>query len=111
MKMPIPDPTKKVLIHITVDGEVNMHQWPGATPDAMMWEIASDLLGTEKAIRHEIETGWDHLVRARLYTMKQGEGLPLNQHLTDGVMEGLEVLMYIEGDAVLSLNPSWLEVA
>ena len=109
MNLPIPDPTKKVLVHVTVDGMVEIHQYPGHMSDEDMWEIASDMLGTEKAYKHEFSTDYDHLVRARLYTMKQGDGLEHNKHLTDGVMEGLEVLTYIEGDAVLSLNPAFLE--
>lgn len=98
------DTIKKVLTHVTVEGRTTSHMYDIDTPLETLWELASDMLGTPLAIMHNIDTQ-DPVIRARLFTLRQGEGLPANKHVTDGIMEGMGILTFMEGDVVLMLEP------
>ncbi len=102
----------KVMVKITTKGEMSIHTVPFEWTEEMMDSMADELLDTEGAEKHDLGVDDTGIMRAVIYSYNQSYGhlLDFNQHLTDGLMEGLNTLVALKGDAVVSLSPSWLEV-
>ena len=103
----------KVMVKITTEGEMSIHTVPFEWTEKMMDSMADELLDTEGAEKHDLGVDDTGIMRAVIYSYNQSYGhlLDFNQHLTDGLMEGLNTLVALKGDAVVALSPSWLEVA
>lgn len=106
------DATKKVMVKIATDGEIEIHHMPWDWTEEMMDAMADDLLDTEGAEKHDLGLDESGVMRTVLYCYSQSYGhlLDLNEHLKDGMLEALNMLTMIYGDAVIALSPSFLEV-
>lgn len=106
------DATKKVMVKISTEGEYSIHHVPWDWTEAMMDAMADDLLDTEGAEKHDLGTDESGVMRTVIYCYSQSYGhlLDFNQHLKDGLLEAINTLTMIYGDAIVSLSPSFLEV-
>jgi len=106
------DATKKIMLKVTTDGDTSLHHVPWDWTEEMMDAMADDLLDTEGAEKHDLGLDEGGVMRTVIYCYSQSYGhlLDFNQHLKDGLLEGLNTLTMIYGDAVVALSPSFLEV-
>lgn len=102
----------KVMVKITTEGEMSIHTVPFEWTEEMMDSMADELLDTEGAEKHDLGLDESGVMRTVLYCYSQSYGhlLDLNEHLKDGMLEALNMLTMIYGDAVIALSPSFLEV-
>ena len=106
------DPTKKMLVKIKTTGEMEVHAVPWEWTEEEMDAMANELLGTEGAEKHELGVDETGIMRTVIYSYNQSYGhlLDFNKHLKDGMLEGINTLVMLYGDAVVALSPSFLEV-
>lgn len=101
----------KILVKIDTLGEMSIHMVPMDWADHMVDSMADDLLNTEGAEKHDLGDDETGVMRVVIYCYNQSYQhlLDHNPHLTDGLMEGLNTLVMLKGDAVVYLSPSFLE--
>lgn len=102
----------KVLVKIATTGEMSIHTIPMDWTESMVDQMADELLDTEGATKHDLGEDDTGVMRTVIYCYNQSYEhlLDHNPHLTDGLMEGINTLVMLKGDAVVSLSPSFLEV-
>lgn len=99
---------KNTLIYTPVDRMPEIHQVPLAMDEASLNAMASDMLGTENAIAHLL--GDDGVMRMRVHTHVQDGSREHNKVATDTLFNGYDTLAYFEGDVVIEMSASFLEV-
>ena len=105
------DPTKKVLIFVPLIGETEVHNIPMNFTRNSMRLMASEILGTEEAWEHEVGVDDNGVMRCYVYTLNQDGELGHNTTVCDTLVMAMNTLTYFEGDCVIALEPSYLEVA
>ena len=100
---------QKVLVKITTGGEMSIHTIPMDWTEAQVDAMADDLLDTEGATKHDLGEDDTGVMRTVIYCYNQSYQhlLSHNKPLTDGLMEGLNTLVMLKGDALVALSPSW----
>ena len=107
-----PNNLKKYIAFIPLGDNAELHQLPLNFDMQSAYIMASELLGTDYAETHEVTTNeYGAVVKMTAFTRKQGEGEPINQHVTDQFMEKFNVLVFFEGDCVLYVEPAFVESA
>lgn len=106
------DMTQKILVKITTGGVLTVHTIPMDWPEHMVDSMADELLDTEGAEKHDLGEDSTGVMRTVIYCYNQSYEhlLQHNKALTDGVMQSLNTLVMLKGDAVIALSPSFLEV-
>ena len=103
---------QKVLVKITTGGEMSIHTIPMDWTEAQVDAMADDLLATEGATKHDLGEDDTGVMRTVIYCYNQSYQhlLSHNKPLTDGLMEGLNTLVMLKGDAIVALSPAFMEV-
>lgn len=106
------DPTKKMLVKIKTTGEMEVHAVPWEWTEEEMDCMADELLDTEGAEKHELGVDETGIMRTVIYSYSQSYShlLDFNEPLKEGMLEGINTLVMLYGDAVVALSPSFLEV-
>lgn len=108
MSIPLFGGAEKVLAFVPMSGYVQVHKLPLDFDEESTHALASDILNTESATFEEV--GDDGVMRVGVYHMEQDGTYEHNTVVTDGLMTGFDMLTYMEGDVVLILSPTFMEV-